>query len=1162
MTPKGSPPSRFRRLLRIAIGLCLLLVVVVLLLPFLAGWLGPGIIERVAGSRLNGRAAVKQLSVSYSGDVKLRDLEILDEQDRSVLTVRRADLDAELWPAVSGDYRAVLTVDGFELHVRPGREQAVNLIELPKRKERPPKVLEPKTRTELPAVRLDAEFKNGLVVVHGLEGRTELRELALALDLDGLDREGRFSFSAELHGPAGPSGRMASHGTFLAVPPDRSPDGSPDRSPDRVDLNLDLEGLLLEALAPALSLVASTDGLSGRLDADLQARLTGQNAVVGSGSLNLRDLRVPATREGAADLVLKSVVLEGQADLDAGGHGRQSIRLDAAELLALQYDGEMQLGDDGARSLAGEVRLEGQMEAMARAAEAFVPLEPGLTFGGRLQSTAHFDLSTKSGGGLPRGRLQASLEFPELSAKDAAGQPIDLGELASSRFSFDSGMDPESGTLTLSELSAHLGSVRVTGQASLSGWTAEFSPEALFIEPSRFEIEADLDRLAGQLEAVADLESLDLGGALSLRITAEQEQDRIRLGTTLEPRAVRALGLLLEGSPLQGNFVISKAPEQLSMQGGFETAELAVTLKDGRLVRQADVKLDLDLSRSSAGELRIQSARYASSTATAELTGSASALGDAQARQAELNLTLRGQMANILSDLGALLRAEAYRGQGELTAGYQLRQEGPRVTLLGETRIDGLNLEIPGRKEGSAPMVLTEPSVLVKLDSALLTDDGIVDLKTFSIDSKTLWGQLDGRLLGLLPGADSTGEILLENIQGTFTYIPDRLGALLSPLLTPAELAGSQEEQLTLDLSGRFDEFDPMTLLESSRGDLKVGLGTFRLPGTETTGTLALGLDQGRAQLSGDLGANGGTLDLTGDLGRREEDAKASLSLDLKQFQVNAELGDLLSMLHPLFATLGQGQSNRLGGVVECNVKLDYGQPLSLRELAANWSSLDPRQIQGDIFFQIEQAVLEGSPLFETMLEQFGLTRDQELVVSPMRFHVDGGRVNYAEPWKWRLGGVKTSFTGSVGFDRTLDLRWNVPINKRLVKKHGFLEILEGESVEIPLTGTTAAPNLEWGGILRQLAQKAAKKKLAEETGLGDLEGLGGLGGLGGLLGGNRESQEDSKQLLEQADALWDQGKKRRAAKIYRRLEKEFKLTSVYLLNRDRIEERADFKPD
>jgi hypothetical protein len=97
---------------------------------------------------------------------------------------------------------------------------------------------------------------------------------------------------------------------------------------------------------------------------------------------------------------------------------------------------------------------------------------------------------------------------------------------------------------------------------------------------------------------------------------------------------------------------------------------------------------------------------------------------------------------------------------------------------------------------------------------------------------------------------------------------------------------------------------------------------------------------------------------------------------------------------------------------------------------------------------------------------------------------------------------------------------------------------------------------------LRQLAQKAAKKKLAEETGLGDLEGLGGLGGLGGLLGGNRESQEDSKQLLEQADALWDQGKKRKAAKIYRRLEKEFKLTSVYLLNRDRIEERADFKPD
>ena len=1143
-----SKPSRLRRLRRLRrIGLILgvLVVALVLLLPLIVGWLAPGMIEQIVDSHLNGRATVGEFSLSYSGTVRVRDLAIVDQQDRPVLSVGQADLNPELWSAVSGSYRAALQIDGFELHVHPGREQTINLLELPKQKDRSPKDQEPKQSESVLDLKLALNLRNGLVVVHGLhdvEGRTELRGLSMRVDLDGLDRESHFAFSAELHGPAGPAGRVHSEGTFLAIPASQSA--------DRVDLKLGIEGLLLEALAPALSLVATADGLAGRLDSDLQARLTGENAIVGSGSLNLRDLRVPASRAGADDLALQSVVLEGQADLDEHGNGRQSLRLRVADLLTLDYGGDLKLEDDGFRSLTGEIRLEGQMEPLGRAARAFVPLEEGLTFGGQLNSNAQFALKS-TGDGLPGGQLKAGLAFLDLSARDASGQPIDLGELASSHLSFDSALDPASGTVHLSELSANLGPVRLSGHALISGWTAGFTPASLRVEPSRFEIDADLDRLAAQLEAVADLDSLDLAGSLRLRVTAEQDQDRIRLGTTLEPQALRVQGVGLEGAPLVGDFAILRAEDRLSIQGGMQTANLAVTLKDGKLLRQEQVRLDLNLQQLSTGEIRIQQARYSSSTASADLTGRASALEDPEARQAELDLTVQGQVARILADLEGLSSAPGIQGQGDLTATYRLRQNGPDVTLVGETQVEGLRLTLPGRQAGARPVDLEEPRVRLDLEGALTLGDGSFDLKRLSLDSETLRGQLQGRLVGLLPTEDSSDELLLENIQGAFTFIPDRLGLLLAPWL-PGELSGSEEEQLTLDLNGRFDELDLMTLLESSQGDLKIGLGTFRLPGTETTGTLALGLDQGRAQLTGDMGANGGTLDLIGDLGQRDSTQQASLSLDLKQFQVNAELGDLLSMLHPSFATLSTGKANHLGGVVECNLKLNYGQPLSLRDLASNWTALDPRQIKGDVFFQIEQAVLSGSPLFSEMLEQFGLTKDQELVLAPVRFHVDGGRLTYAEPWKWTLGGIKTLFTGSIGFDRTLDLRWGIPINRQLVKKYDFLEILQGESVEIPLTGTTSAPNLEWGGILQQLAQKAATKKLVEET---------GLGGLGGLLGGKQGPQEDPQQLLTDADALWEQGKRRKAAKLYRRLEKEFKLTTVYLFNKDVIKKRADFEP-
>ena len=1013
---EAETPRKSRWLRRLLLVLCGLVVVVVAAYPFIVSFVGPGLVEKLIQKELKGTASLDKLSMSYGGDVRLSGLTVVDEQKRPLLSLNRLDLDAGLMRALSGELRATVEVDGFELHVQEGAEERVNLAEIRRKKSprKPPKETEKESAP--PDLHLDFLLKNGRVIVHGDGGTTELRDLSFQIKIEGLDREAGFKFAADLVGPLGPAGRIGSSGSVVPLPADADA--------ARADLKVTIEGLLLQGLAPAISLVSEIQGLSGRMDAD-----------------------------------------------------------------------------------------------------------------------AAFTLSEGLGGS-----LKANLNLLGLAANDKDGRQLDLGELANSRVAIDASLDPASGSLTVPELTAHLGAVKIDGRIGMSGLGAGFNPDDLRVEESSFQIDADLDQLARELSGLLQQEELDLSGSLRALVTARQEGQSVRIGADIAPNGLRFMGYGLEGAPLKGDFLLEQGEQKLAVRGSLQTERIDLALSPEKNLLQEQVRLDFDLTRRDSGDMEIAAARYASSTAGLDVTGS---IGSNQ--EADLRLVLKGAMERILTDLRGLTGEQPYAASGALTANFRVEKSGAEVTLEGDSNIEGLRLVVSSKEEGRKPLVVEEERVRLTLGGKLTTEDGNVDLRRVTVDSKLIRGELAGRLLGLVPKQGEAHEVLLEAVKGEFFYVPDRLNVLLSPWL-PGELSGQAEERLAVDLNGRFDDLDLMTLLESSSGDVQMGLGTFRIPGMETTGTLALGLDAGRAKLTGDMGANGGKLDLIGNLGQHDASKEASVKLDVKDFQVNANLGDLLSMLHPSFASLGQRQDSRLGGKVECNVELTYGEPLSLRDLSSNWASLDPRLVKGSIYFDLEDAVLSGSPLLGEMLDKFGLTRDNEIVLEPIRLSVDGGRLKYAEPWKWKLGEIKTFFTGSVGFDKTLDLKWNIPINKQLVKRYDFLKVLQGESVEIPLTGTSAAPRLGWDGIIEQLAVKAARKAITEET------GLGGLGGLGGILGGEKTPADDPKLLLDEANTLWEGGKRNKAAKIYRRLEKEFKLTPVYLFNKDLIKDRADFK--
>lgn len=1131
-------PGKARRLLRIMLWIGGPLLLLVLALPLLLSAILPGVTESQLEKRLNVEAELDEFSVGYGGGVRLGGLQLSDLAGRSLASIRQMTAAAELLPALSGRYRTRVALDGLELHVRPGQEARLNLMEVVRARQE-------QTDSETPAGNppdLATEFslKNSRVIVHGEQGDTILEELSFQLTVKNLREAAPFGFSTRVVGPDGAAGSVSGTGEIVPLPADGS-------SGSRLDMTLDVERLLLEALQPAITLFAPGKTVAGILTAHTDVRVDVANQVQGNGLVELESLEVGGLRPDAPPLRLASVTLDGSTGSEAGivGAGPLSHRLElkVEEFLEVVLEGN---ADDRLERLAGTLRIDASLPRLMELAGEFLPVTEGLAFGGSWNSNMEYDLGL-DGDGLASVSLNATSALNGLSATDASGQPVDLGELGDSRFELQANADLRAGSLAVDRLFADLGPLTADGSAGLSGLPTAGPEQTLNVRESSFQIDADLDRLVARLQPLVDLTGLDLAGSVKTRLEARQQGESIHLESRITPSGLRVKGIGLDGTPLDLVSDLRAGGGRIELLGHLSTSNLALTLAGDRTVRQQDVRIDLDVAGDPAALLELRTARYSSATSSAEITGTLFDLPSPETRSADLVVTLSAGLEQLLAEIAPLLGDNPPVVRGRLDSRMTVKSLGRDVTIQSMTRADDLYLRVTSDKEGAAPLVLEEPKLTLALDGALTGESGNLDLRKMDLDSRLLRGGLTGQVLGLLP---EPKDLLLQDLKGEFFYVPDRINSLLAPWL-PGELIGAEEQKVDIAFSGRLEELDPISLLQSSRADLNASLGRFKLKGLETDGTLKLDLDQGRANLTGDLGANGGSLDLLGDLGgpTGSGSRNASLKMSVKDFQLNADLGSVLAMAHPIFASAAGGpKANSLAGLIQCEIDLGYGEPVTLERLASDWRSLDPKLLKGTIDFQMADAVIRGSPLFDQLLDVAGLTSDKELKVEPVHLSLDGGRLFYAEPWKWKLGGVKTAFTGSVGLDQSLDLKWNIPVNNRLVGKHDFLKPLLGESLEIPLTGTTSMPNLQWQGIFSQLASKAAQKTIREETG-----GLGGLLGVGG-------SDDSPDDLLAQADALWKEKKRRDAAKIYRRLEKEFKFTPVFLLNKKRIEKRAEFK--
>lgn len=296
--------------------------------------------------------------------------------------------------------------------------------------------------------------------------------------------------------------------------------------------------------------------------------------------------------------------------------------------------------------------------------------------------------------------------------------------------------------------------------------------------------------------------------------------------------------------------------------------------------------------------------------------------------------------------------------------------------------------------------------------------------------------------------------------------------------------------------------------------------------------------------LEGVLEARGGQvrLDVAAD-----PELRAALRLD--GASLDATLAPLVARLHPA-APLPSGAALASGalGLVDATVSMGGVAP-------GRWS--DPSAWSGTGSLTLREVDLTRSPLVTGLLDglgasgllpaidRAGVETARVEATRPLNGSLAGGRVTYPDPWTWTIGDLETTFTGSVGLDRTVDLRWNLPVDAALAGSKEALRWLEGETLSVEVGGTLARPTLDVNAAIGELLDRAASGGLGRA-----LERELGLGG--------GDSGTSPAALLREADRRWSEGDRAGAAPIYRRIRDEFPLSPVYLLNRDRIKARRN----
>jgi len=798
-TASAERPRRRFRWLKIVLAL---LVLVVLLVAFAPLWSAPiarSLVVSSVNDQIDGTLAIERLSWSYGGHVRVEGLDLLDAQGQPALHIATVDGQVDVLPALHGDIRANLTVDGLQADLRRQPDGRINIEAIG-----PPKESKPSQPSsgELPQVAATVRIHDATVRVHGDGGDTELKNVAIAFDLKALDQPATFDVGAALSGPGGPAGQVKLSGDVLLAK-----DGKlAEAPPVRVDYTLDT--LRVEALAPAATLFAELPAASGRVGGSGHWEWQGGLRLRGQTALTLDGLRVEGAAPGGQALVVPDTKLTAEAQLDESGAGRQTLGLVAGKLIDLHWDGAV-AGLLGERpSLEGALKLNGELGGLFDLLREPLALQPGVGVAGELAVDTSVRAEwTKSG---PQSvAVQGTLGVTQLSAHDAQGRPLDLG-LKAVTAKVDLAAQPSAGTAALETLELQAGPLALSARGRVEGLPrngAALDPAKLAVQGGQFSADADLAPLLAAVAPLVDLHGLTAQGTVQIRGQADGTAGAVsgQAKVTVKGLSVQGpegLDLSVPGLTVDAsasaderaiqleNFVARWEPLR-AMTHAIPNGELAASATWTPADRVLDVPHWTLACPLAGGEGKLKATLGPASVPASSVASAALAASTALAARVEATLQLSGQVEPVREWLAALRpELQAARGEGQWDLKLTAEVAGDRITAQPQLTLRGVGLK--GYVVGGRELPLDRADV----------DFGA------RIDFDRGAGSIQAEDLSLrAPGVELTASGQAANVLGdpaaatgaldcTWSLQPDvvtaRLGALLGGLgLAGAPLSGA-----------------------------------------------------------------------------------------------------------------------------------------------------------------------------------------------------------------------------------------------------------------------------------------------------------------------------------------------------------------------------------
>ena len=251
-TPQARKPKPRRRLRRVLIALCILLVVLAAAPSVVSALWGPAIMESLVNAEIKGRLTVQEVSLSWFGPVELEGLQVFDPDGRKVAETRLITLKKNLFGLIAS-WADLNELDVHEprLQLHVDEDGSVSLA----------KAFEPRTPSKEPTPPPPLKGKITLIDGRGEIIRHDGRRREFSFDAECLLatlNDIKASFNAQADGIGRLKGNIAAAGF--------APDGPVD----------------LDAVSGTINLESSSP-----IDLGAVAKLTGRKGIGGTATLSI-----------------------------------------------------------------------------------------------------------------------------------------------------------------------------------------------------------------------------------------------------------------------------------------------------------------------------------------------------------------------------------------------------------------------------------------------------------------------------------------------------------------------------------------------------------------------------------------------------------------------------------------------------------------------------------------------------------------------------------------------------------------------------------------------------------------------------------------------------------------------------------------------------------